>query len=92
MGAMLRVSQAETWGAGEMPRRELCERSRIAFDPAKEIAIADQRDLDRLRHARAVFACRQVVDKGTVINNGPWRREGANQILQSAKKGQTDQA
>ena len=69
--------------AVEMPRRELRERSRIAFDPTKEIAIADQRDLDSLRHARAFFACRQMVDKDTVVNNGPWRREGTNQILQA---------
>src|SRR5437879_5572197 len=67
----------------EPPRRSLRERSRIAFDPAKEIAIADERDLDGLRHARAFFACRQMVDKGTVINNSPWRREGTNQILQA---------
>src|SRR6266446_642525 len=69
--------------AVEMPWRELCERSRIALDPAKEIAIADQGDLDGLRHGRAFFACRQMFDKGTVVNNGPWRRESTNQILQA---------
>src|SRR5260370_37348441 len=42
--------------AVEMPRRELCERSRIAFDPAKQVTIADQRDLDALRHASAGLA------------------------------------
>src|SRR5260370_32138242 len=67
--------------AVEMPRRELCERSRIAFDPAKEIALADQRDLDGLRHASAFFACRQMADKATVINKGPVRRVDDNQLL-----------
>src|SRR5260370_27262417 len=55
--------------AVEMPRRELCERRRIALDPAKEIAIADQRDLDGRRHASAFFACLQMSEKDTVNNN-----------------------
>ncbi len=66
-----------------MPRRELRQRRGVAFDPAKEIVVADQRDLDGLRHARALLACRQMVDKGPVVDNGPGRREGANQILQA---------
>src|SRR6266478_9234882 len=54
--------------AVEMPRRELRERRGIAFDPAEEIAVADQRDLDGLRHARAFFTWRQMVDKGAVVD------------------------
>ena len=48
----------------EMRRGELRQRRIVAFDPAKEIAVADQRDLDRLRHAGAFFTRRQTVDKG----------------------------
>ena len=67
----------------EMRRRKLRQRSSVALDPAKEIAVADQCHLDGLSHAGAFFAWRQTVDKGAVVDDGPRRRKGADQVFQA---------
>ena len=59
------------------------QRIGLTLDPEKEIRIADQRDFHGLRHAAALFALGEHVEKCRVIDHREWRREGAEQILET---------
>ena len=53
----------------------------VALQPVEEIAVADERHLDRLGHSGNAVACLQGVDEIHVIDHRERRREGADEVL-----------
>jgi hypothetical protein len=61
---------------------EARERVGLPFEPEEEIRIADQCDLDGLRHAAALLALGEHVEERGIVDHRERRREGAEQILE----------
>src|ERR1700722_1127286 len=59
------------------------ELGRVGLEPIKKLAVADQRYLHRFGHAGPLYAWRQRIDEGTVVDDRPWRGERADEIFQA---------
>src|SRR5207237_9620885 len=59
------------------------KRVRMVFKPLKNLRVADHVNLNGFSHAGSLFARRQHVDEGAVIDDRPGRRKGADQVLET---------
>ncbi len=56
---------------------------RVGLEPVEKLAVADQGNLHGFGYAGSLFARRQHVDEGAVVDDRPRRRKGADEILQA---------
>src|ERR1041385_7578183 len=67
----------------QMKSGKACKLVRMGLEPVKKLAVADQRNLHGFGHACSLFARRQNIYEGTVVDDRPRRRKATDEMLQA---------